>query len=1136
MNSFSSEVVCRFQPIHSRLIIGLFSLLLLPLAVMAMPPTPTLQYTFDNDLSNTYAADTGVVPAANGNYFANSSASTISLTTNTPNGSGYALNLVDVNGGVNNYLECGNPDKLNNITNLTLTCWLNLQGNPAVNDRLIDKTVVSGSSTFGWNFGFQSGTSTNLSLGFTVNGDLATFVTSPAINASNQWIFLALTFNGNVSANNVVLYEGSPTNLASVISTTTLAQTSLTNNPTSVRIGSTAAATANRTPPAWIDDVRIYTNTVLSAADVEMIREQNAPSGVALTVASDVESANYGDLLTFQAAVFPTPTNGNSVSFLDGTNIIGTGLVTNGVAFLSLSNLSVGSHSLTASFYQSTDNTTNVSNVLPLIVVNPPAGFYLVWSDEFQSSTWTKNWSMFRPGPWAGADQATNRACVDSAVSSCNGTNLVLTDYSANGSNYFGMVTSEGKASFKFGYYESRILRGAASGVDQDWWLNTTQNLNGVFDGNPPYQGVEIDVNEHWGSDTGSSAPLKGEITFNLHYNGYNVNYPNSSKSPGLGSGFQSNYHTYGLLWTKTNYQCLADGVNLYSYNSPISQRSEFFIFSGAIDGGFAGSPLTDYGSLSTSTNFYKIDYIRYFAPTNSVFWGGSQDDNWRNAANWIANHLPGSGADVYFSYLSAGNPDTTLPANLNIGSLTVMETPAPISVNGGTLTLGNGGIDLNSANYDVNLNSAVVLNAEQTWAVGDELNLNVYGPVSGIHSLTIDGYGTVCLHGTNTYTGSTIISTTNTGALALCGSASIANTTNITIGPGATFDVSGLGATATFSFPENASLAAYGTGTGIGSNAATIIGGSNGIVDLGARPITLYFDGSNPALYVSQGALALASNFFTVNCTTPLAAGTYTLIQQNAGAIGSNGSLTVSGTAIAQGDVGSIQVSGTNVNLVVTVATIIVDNADPTGVITNGVWFPSTSIPGYYGTNYLQDGDAGGGKSVQFTPTLPVAGNYQVYLNWPTDSNRATNTPVDVIVGGVTNTFIINQVTNGVWRLLGTFDCGAGTNTSVTVRDDGASGYVIADAVKFAELPQTNSAPMGQFMTTNAPTYIAIVNGMLTMNWPSNYLGWILQMQTNGLNSGAQWFDLFDTSNSTSIVIPINPASPSVFYRLRQP
>jgi 4-phytase/acid phosphatase len=72
---------------------------------------------------------------------------------------------------------------------------------------------------------------------------------------------------------------------------------------------------------------------------------------------------------------------------------------------------------------------------------------------------------------------------------------------------------------------------------------------------------------------------------------------------------------------------------------------------------------------------------------------------------------------------------------------------------------------------------------------------------------------------------------------------------------------------------------------------------------------------------------------------------------------------------------------------------------------------------------------------------------------------------------------------------------------------------------------------------TADNPTNItAIVSGKtLTIAWPADHVGWILQAQTNGLSTG-QWFDLPGTGTASSAAITINPANPAIFYRLRRP
>lgn len=189
----------------------------------------------------------------------------------------------------------------------------------------------------------------------------------------------------------------------------------------------------------------------------------------------------------------------------------------------------------------------------------------------------------------------------------------------------------------------------------------------------------------------------------------------------------------------------------------------------------------------------------------------------------------------------------------------------------------------------------------------------------SGTVVIAKTGTGTLTLGGANTYTGATTISA---GTLALSATGSIDNTPSIAIAAGATLDVSAI---STFNLSSSTSLTASGT-----ASASTIKGGTT--VNLGSRPITLNYNGVNPALTISQGTLSLNGNALTVNGSV-LADGTYTLIQQTAGNVAATGNITVSGTALG-GKPASITVVGGSVNLLLNVIPSI--TSQPQGATIN--------------------------------------------------------------------------------------------------------------------------------------------------------------------------------------------------------
>jgi len=131
-------------------------------------------------------------------------------------------------------------------------------------------------------------------------------------------------------------------------------------------------------------------------------------------------------------------------------------------------------------------------------------------------------------------------------------------------------------------------------------------------------------------------------------------------------------------------------------------------------------------------------------------------------------------------------------------------------------------------------------------------------------------------------------------------------------------------------------------------------------------------------------------------------------------------------------------------------------DASDASGITLTGAWTTSTSEPGYNGANFLHDGDTNkGSKSVRFTPTLDKAGSYEVFARWTSAPDRATNTPFDITHSGGTTTVAVNQQLNGgQWRSLGVYNFAAGTAGNILVRNDGTTGYVVADAVRFQKQP----------------------------------------------------------------------------------
>ena len=112
----------------------------------------------------------------------------------------------------------------------------------------------------------------------------------------------------------------------------------------------------------------------------------------------------------------------------------------------------------------------------------------------------------------------------------------------------------------------------------------------------------------------------------------------------------------------------------------------------------------------------------------------------------------------------------------------------------GGDFTLGAGtGLSVSTSNLTFNAATALGSSVTRTITIGGTGTYTMGGVISGSNSgITVasTAAGILLFSGANTYSGATTI---NGGTLALSGSGSIGSSTNITVGSGGTFDVSGL-------------------------------------------------------------------------------------------------------------------------------------------------------------------------------------------------------------------------------------------------------------------------------------------------------------------------------------------------------
>ncbi|MDA3874124.1 MAG: hypothetical protein PF795_09195 [Kiritimatiellae bacterium] len=145
----------------------------------------------------------------------------------------------------------------------------------------------------------------------------------------------------------------------------------------------------------------------------------------------------------------------------------------------------------------------------------------------------------------------------------------------------------------------------------------------------------------------------------------------------------------------------------------------------------------------------------------------------------------------------------------------------------------------------------------------------------------------------------------------------------------------------------------------------------------------------------------------------------------------------------------------------------VILDNTDTdSGVSFQGTWTFSTQQSGRYGANYQHDGNTDkGNKSVTYTPTLSVAGHYEVFISTPTYSGWEDNVPVEIThADGVEQTTqdLTLSANYNQWVSFGSYNFTAGTAGNVLISNAGTNNHVIIDAVKFVYVGGYQEPPDG--------------------------------------------------------------------------
>ncbi len=168
----------------------------------------------------------------------------------------------------------------------------------------------------------------------------------------------------------------------------------------------------------------------------------------------------------------------------------------------------------------------------------------------------------------------------------------------------------------------------------------------------------------------------------------------------------------------------------------------------------------------------------------------------------------------------------------------------------------------------------------------------------------------------------------------------------------------------------------------------------------------------------------------------------------------------------------------------------------------------------------------------------LAVNGNFTISGPLAVDVNRSgLQSDKPTVSGGITNLGSGSIVVKNLGAPLQAGDRFVLFNKAVV---NGASMTVNGGGAQWNNNLATDGSITVLSALPTTPTNItfSVTGNNVSLSWPSNYQGWILQAQTNSLSTGlsTNWVDVAGSDSVTNANMTINPANGTVFYRLRLP
>jgi beta-glucanase (GH16 family) len=223
----------------------------------------------------------------------------------------------------------------------------------------------------------------------------------------------------------------------------------------------------------------------------------------------------------------------------------------------------------------------------------PPAGYHLVWADEFDGSALDTNQWDYRTDSKMWSTQ------LPANVSVHDGQLVLAVKRETAGSKHYTGAGIISKRTFKYGYYESRFKVPPGAGWHTSFWM---MRHNGKGGTGPTVSAQELDVCEN----------------DSVHQDGYSVNVHKWNPLPHVAMGtkyvktpsLSAEFHVYGCEFSPRQVKYFFDGRLVQTVDVSHFQHSEQNIWLTTIASSLGGTKAVDDHQLPSAAVY---DYVRFY-------------------------------------------------------------------------------------------------------------------------------------------------------------------------------------------------------------------------------------------------------------------------------------------------------------------------------------------------------------------------------------------------------------------------------------------------------------------------------------------------------------------------------------------